>query len=86
MSITDGHIRCNPVQGATASLASTATLASWNLQLTDSKEMDPANMHAPMLPRIKPVPMSSVARPSTNRMMPDGDARNGSVENESSPY
>jgi hypothetical protein len=29
--------RCNPVQGATASLAFTATLAMWNLQLTESK-------------------------------------------------
>jgi hypothetical protein len=29
--------RCNPVQGATASLALTATLALWNLQLAESK-------------------------------------------------
>src|SRR5919109_5456163 len=31
------HCRCNPVQGATAFLAFTATLATWNLQLTESK-------------------------------------------------
>jgi hypothetical protein len=31
------HRRCNPVQGATATLASTATLATWNLQLAESK-------------------------------------------------
>jgi hypothetical protein len=31
--------RCNPVQAATAFLAFTATLAMWNLQLTDSKRI-----------------------------------------------
>lgn len=29
--------RCNPVQGATATLAFTAILAMWNLQLAESK-------------------------------------------------
>lgn len=36
-STTHSHHRCNPVQGATASLASIATTATWNLQLAESK-------------------------------------------------
>ena len=48
--------RCNPVQGATATLASTAILGMWILQLTDSKEVSESESHSLRHPpRPRPV-------------------------------
>ena len=70
--------RCNPVQGATATLAFTATLAMWNLQLTESKRgprvriplSPPASNSSLALngPRVHPNP-ESATQPGTRQLV-----------------
>ena len=68
------RLRCNPVQGATATLASTAILAMWILQLTESKGA--VRVRIPLSP---PIP-SFVARHEQVERLSVGGTETSTVE------